>query len=413
MAKSKIIIIGAGASGMLAAIIAARNGAKVTIIEQKDRAGKKILATGNGRCNISNVKVSSQDYYCESEQKKLFIEEILSRFSVEATIRFFNEIGIDIIEKDEGKLFPRSDQATSVVSALLMELDKLGVEVVYQEKVEKIEFNNNFQVFTNNKKYYCNKLIIAGGGCSSPALGSDGSCYKISSQLNHSTTKLFPSLVQLKTEFPYLKHLMGVKCNALISLFSEQGELLKKEFGELLFTEYGISGPPVLQLSRVAGDYLSKNNNIYVCIDLVNDYSYEQLDEFIIKRTNHLARRNMEQFLVGFINSRLIIPILRTANIDIHKNVSELTKEERKEIIKQLKQLTMKVTGTMDFKNSQVTAGGIEISELNQNTLESKLTQNIYFCGEIINVDGACGGYNLQWAWSSGFVAGNAASGKI
>ncbi len=410
MAKSKIIIIGAGASGMLAGIIAARNGAKVTIIEQKDRVGKKILATGNGRCNISNRKVSSDDYYYDSREKKLFIETILSQFTVEATIAFFHEIGIDIVEKEDGKLFPRADQATSVVSALLMELDKLKVDIVYQERVEKIEIASNFQIITNNKKYYCNKLIIAGGGCSSPVLGSDGSCFKLVEQLNHTTSKLFPSLVQLKTDYSYLKHLMGTKCNALVSLHSEDKEILKEEFGELLFTEYGISGPPVLQISRVAGDFLNKNLKVYIRIDLVNEYSYEQLEELLINRANRMPKRTMEQLLIGFINSKLIIPILKTSNIDIHKNVSDMTKQERKEILKNLKQLTMKVTGTMDFKNSQVTAGGVEISEIEHQTLESKLVKNMYFCGEIINVDGACGGYNLQWAWSTGFVAGNASS---
>lgn len=409
MAKSKIVIIGAGASGMIAAISAARNGAKVTILEQKNRAGRKILATGNGRCNFTNRHVGIEHYHNVREDMH-FVSHILNQFSVVDTLNFFNELGIEIVEKDDGKLYPRSEQATSIVSILLAELERLKVEIKYEEVVKGIQINGNIKILTENNKYYCNKLIVATGGKSSPNLGSDGSGFELAKSIGHTIRQLFPSLVQLKTDYPYLKHLKGTKIVGIVRLLNDENEVIREDNGEILFTDYGISGPPVLQISRYASYYHINHLDTYAKIDIVPEYSCEKLDKLLTKRFTDMPSKSAEQILIGFINSRLIVPILKTAEIELNKKAVDITKEDRKRLVNSLKNITMKVTGTQDFVNSQVTAGGIKLSEVDMDSLASKKAKGVYFCGEILDVDGLCGGYNLQWAWSSGVVAGRKAA---
>lgn len=409
MAKSKIIIIGAGASGMIAAITAARNGAKVTLLEQKNRVGRKILATGNGRCNLTNRCVGVEHYYNVREDMH-FVSHILNQFNVEDTINFFYELGISIVEKEGGKLYPRSEQATSVVSVLLSELERLKIDIKYEEVVKDIQINGNIKIITENNKYYCNKLIIAAGGQSSPNLGSDGSGFELAKSIGHTIKQLFPSLVQLKTNYSYLKHLKGTKVIGTVQLLNDEKEVIREDQGEILFTDYGISGPPVLQISRYASYYHINHLDTYVKIDIIPEYSNEKLDKILTKRFTDMPSKNAEYALVGFVNSRLIVPILKTAEIELTKKAVDITKEERKRLAYELKNITMKVIGTQDFTSSQVTAGGVKLSEIDMDSLASKKVKGVYFCGEILDVDGMCGGYNLQWAWSSGVVAGRNAA---
>lgn len=409
MGKSKIVIIGAGASGMMAAITAARNGAKVTLLEQKNRVGRKILATGNGRCNITNRNVGIEHYHNVREDMN-FVSYILEQFDVNETIGFFNQLGITIVEKEDGKLYPRSDQANSVVSILLLELERLKVDIKYEEVVKSLQIKDNIKVITENNKYYCNKAIIAMGGQSSPNLGSDGSGFELAKSLGHTIKQTFPSLVQLKTNYPFLKHLKGTKVIGIVKLLNDEKEVIREEQGEILFTDYGISGPPVLQVSRYASYYHVNHLDTYVLIDLIPEYSSEKLDKLLINRFTDMPTKNAEQALIGFINSLLIVPVLKTSEIELTKKAVDITKEERKQLVFTLKNITMKVTGTQDWTNSQVTAGGVKLSEIEMDSLASKKVKGVYFCGEILDVDGICGGYNLQWAWSSGVVAGENAA---
>lgn len=406
MAKNKIIVIGGGASGLVAAIIASRNGAKVTILERKDRIGKKILATGNGRCNLTNLKCSSDAFHGGSEQ---FITEVLKQFDIDDTLAFFSELGIYPIELENGKVYPNSLQAGSVLDVLRMEIERLKIRIECNEEVTKIEQKNNFVVHTKNNKYYGNRIIMAAGGKSSPDLGSNGSGYTIAKSLGHKIVEPIPSLVQLKSNADFLKQLKGVKVNGLAKIM-EDNKILREEYGEILFTDYGISGPPILQLSRIASALTHKNKKVTVEIDFFKEFSIEELDKMLTDRLTSMPNRTIQDNFIGLINKRLINVIIKVSGIQLNKKSADITRDERARLVDSLKKFTLLITGTNQWNQSQVTAGGISISEIDNRTLESKLVENIFLSGEIIDVDGDCGGYNLQWAWSTGFIAGMNAS---
>lgn len=408
MGKNKIIIIGGGASGIIAGIIAARQGSKVTILDRCDRIGKKILATGNGRCNLTNKNICDDNYFFDKAHTG-FVRDILEQFNVDATLKFFKELGIEVVEKDEGKLYPRSDQASSILAVLMVELQHLKVEVVCDQEVIGIELGQNIRVLTQNEKYYCNKLILAAGGQSTPDLGSNGSGFRLAGNIGHTINPVFPSLVQLKTDYAFLKHLKGTKIQGTVTLLDHQKNGLQMNSGEILYTDYGISGPPVLQISRIASSRYHQGLDTYVLIDLMPEYSNEALELLLLERFTVMPYKTAESILIGLLNSRLILPLLKSSEVLLNKKATDITKEERKRIVYFIKSTLMKVTGVNVWSQSQVTAGGISLGEV-KSTLESKLIKNIYFCGEILDVDGICGGYNLQWAWSSGVVAGRNAS---
>ncbi|WP_273326508.1 NAD(P)/FAD-dependent oxidoreductase [Vallitalea guaymasensis] len=407
MAKNKIVIIGGGASGLVAAIVAARNGAKVTILERKDRIGKKILATGNGRCNLTNMHCSSKYFHGGDKD---FITNILEQFDVNETLEFFSALGIYPITVDSGKVYPNSLQASSVLDVLRLEVDRLKINIECNAEVTKIERNNNFVVYTKDKKYYGNKIIIAAGGKSSPDLGSNGSGFTLAKSLGHTIKKPIPSLVQLKSGADFLKQIKGVKINALAKIIDENNEIMRKEYGEILFTDYGISGPPILQISRIASDYLNDNKRVSVDIDFFHDLSDKELDQILLKRLTSMPNKTIQENFIGLINKRLINIIIKEAGIAPIKKSADIKKEERNKLVSILKKFSLIITGTNQWNQSQVTAGGILTSEIDEVTLESKKVKDVYLAGEVIDVDGDCGGYNLQWAWSSGVVAGMNAS---
>lgn len=407
MAKNKIVIIGGGASGLVAAIVAARNGAKVTILERKDRIGKKILATGNGRCNLTNMHCSSKYFHGGDKD---FITNILEQFDVNETLEFFSELGIYPITVDSGKVYPNSLQASSVLDVLRLEVDRLKINIECNAEVTKIERSNNFVVYTKDKKYYGNKIIIAAGGKSSPDLGSNGSGFTLAKSLGHTIKKTIPSLVQLKSGADFLKQIKGVKINALAKILDENNEIMRKEYGEILFTDYGISGPPILQISRIASDYLNDNKRVSVDIDFFHDLSDKELDQILLKRLTSMPNKTIQENFIGLINKRLINIIVKEAGIALNKKSADIKKEERNKLVSILKKFSLIITGTNQWNQSQVTAGGIITSEIDEVTLESKKVKDVYLAGEVIDVDGDCGGYNLQWAWSTGVVAGMNAS---
>ncbi|MBC7959303.1 MAG: NAD(P)/FAD-dependent oxidoreductase [Vallitaleaceae bacterium] len=408
MGKNKVIIMGGGASGMMAAIIAARLGSKVTILERCDRIGKKILATGNGRCNLTNTTVDESNYFIK-EPHKGFVNQILDQFNVQTTLDFFHGLGIEIVEKEDGKLYPRSDQASSVLAVLMAELEHLKVEILCNQTVQAVEVDKSIRVQTQDQKFYCNKFVVATGGKSTPELGSDGSGYTLAKELGHTLTPVFPSLVQIKTDYPYLKHLKGTKIQGCARLHNEKKEVLQTEVGEILYTDYGISGPPILQISRIASDRIHQNLDTYVTIDLIPEIEIDELDLLLRSRFEQMPYKSAENILIGLINSRLIVPMLKTAEVALSKKAADFSKAERKNLCKAMKNACMKVTGINPWNQSQVTAGGVALSEVSKD-LESRLKPNVYFCGEILDVDGLCGGYNLQWAWSSGAVVGRQVS---
>ncbi|URZ14321.1 NAD(P)/FAD-dependent oxidoreductase [Clostridium felsineum] len=400
----KVIIIGGGASGITAAISAKDLGYDVLILERNDRIGKKILTTGNGRCNITNKNITTSRYHSSNPN---FFEHTLNEFTKENTLEFFETLGLPIISLDDGKMYPLSLQASSVLDILRLALDERGIEIITSSKVTEIIKNkNSFKIVSNGTDYFCDKIILATGGKSAPKSGSDGLGLALASSLGHSIIKTAPALVQLKLDFKNLRALSGIKFDGNIKILVDDIEK-RQEFGEILFTDYGVSGPPILQLSRIASYGIEEKRTVTIKIDMLPNYSEDDLKAFLENHWGMFSYRSVYDSFIGVINKKMIPILLKQCGIvDIHKCCFDLTWEEKQNIFKYLKHWIFKVSGTNSYTNSQVTAGGINTLEVNNTTLESKITPNLYFCGEILDVDGDCGGFNLQWAWSSGYIAG-------
>ncbi len=409
--KVDVLIIGGGASGMTAAITARRLGAEVLILERNSRIGKKILATGNGRCNYTNINTDIKHFNGKNPK---FIYSALKEFNVQDTINFFEELGVAHKVEDLGKVFPMSDQASSVLDVLRFELEDLGVKISCDSYVKNIEkIKDIFKVvLEDGSAYTCKKVIIAAGGKAKPSTGSDGNGFDLAKKLGHTIEEIFPGLVQLKLEGNYFKQINGVKIIGTVELFYEN-KLIASDKGDILFANYGVSGPPVLQISRKAAELIELNKKAVIKIKIIDSMSTEEVDSMLIKRFNNMPKKTIEKAFIGLINKRLIPVILKEAGIkDLKCMAANLKSEERKRIAEILTGWKFIVKGTKSWPSAQVTAGGIDTREINPNTMESKKVKGLYFAGEIMDIDGECGGYNLQWAWSSGYVAGKNACEK-
>lgn len=409
MRSKKIIVVGGGAAGMTAAISAGRLGADVTILEKNPRVGKKILATGNGRCNYTNVNVNVS---CYNGNNPKFTYSALSDFTIEETISFFEKLGIEHKVEDLGKVFPMSDQASSILDVLLYELNNIGVNIICDANVKNIlKDENGFVVqVESGKEYTADKVILTPGGKAMPSSGSDGSGYELAKKLGHKITDIFPALVQIMLEGQYFKRIDGVKFVGTAEIIHNNKSIIKDR-GDILFTNYGVSGPPVLQISRKAGELLNQRKEAYVKLDILDAMTVDEVRALINKRFGHNPEKSVEFSLVGLINKRLIPVILLEAGIeDIKRPVSYITASETESIVRVLKDWRFKIRGTKSWPSAQVTAGGVVTDEINPKTMESRLVKGLYFAGEILDIDGQCGGFNLQWAWSSGFVAGKNAA---
>jgi len=401
----KVIVVGGGAAGITAAISAKDSGFDVSIIERNDRIGKKILITGNGRCNITNENINETRYH---SQNNGFFEYALNKFNKDNTIDFFNMLGLPLTTLETGKMYPMSLQASSVLDILRLALEDRNIPIYTNTKIVKIEkTNNTFKIYdSNNEIYECDKVILACGGKSAPKTGSDGLGFKLGISMGHSIIKPLPAIVQLKLAYTNLRALSGIRFDANAKIFIDD-KLQRADFGEVLFTDYGISGPAILQLSRIASDGIEANKNITLQIDILPNIEEDKLQEFFENHWGMFYYRSVFDSLVGIIHKKIITVLLKEANVsNIHKQCCDLSWEEKSNILRLLKKWNFVVTGTNSFENSQVTAGGIDTREVDPKTLQSKIVPSLYFCGEILDVDGDCGGFNLQWAWSSGFLAG-------
>lgn len=389
MYTTDVAVVGGGASGFAAAIEAARSGADVIIAERNNRVLKKILLTGNGRCNITNRVLTPEKYFGDRD----FASRVISKTGLSETLDFFESIGVMCIEENDGKMYPRSFQAATVSDLLREEASRLGITVLTDFYVGNIKKNSHFVL--NDGEIRAKKVILACGGKACPQCGTDGTSYTLARALGHGKTNLHPSLVQLKTENP-MKALKGVKQNCALSLISD-GKKIRREYGEVLFTEYGISGPPVFNISGQASYLLENRKEAFVSLDLAEDIEYPYLLELVEKRLCRFPHFSDENKLNGLLHKKIGFEIIKRAK----------TPGEMSSLIKDLR---LKVTGTLGFKNAQVTAGGIKTSEVNPETMESKITKGLYITGEMLNVHGDCGGFNLQFAWSSGIIAGRSAA---
>ena len=409
MTSKKVLIIGGGAGGLMAAIASARKGARVVLIEGLDRVGKKILATGNGRCNLTNITTDKTRFHGENPN---FVEGVFSQMDVEQTLVFFQLLGLETKVEDEGKVYPLSDQASSVLDILRYEVEKLGVYQILGDPVVELEKKDEqFVVKTkSNKKVMGDSVILATGGKSSPKLGSNGSGYDLGTPFGHSITPIFPALVQIKCENRSFRSLKGVKIQGSIRLES-QGETLRTQWGEILFTDYGVSGPPVLQLSRGVQECLQNHKTPRLIVDFFPKFTEEKLYETLWMLVSLEEKKPLDFSLIGLLNKRVIPVILKEIGVDnIKKTCKEVGDKEIQRLVKGLKNCELRATGTLSWQDSQVTAGGFRTREVNPKTLESKKIPGLYFAGEVLDVDGDCGGFNLQWAWSSGIIAGEKAS---
>ncbi|ABO49967.1 HI0933 family protein [Desulforamulus reducens MI-1] len=406
---TKIIIVGGGAAGLMAAIMASRSGASVTLLEKNQRVGKKILATGNGRCNLTNINIDIR-YFHGALPK--FAMTALNRFDNYQTIDFFEQLGISHKVEERGKVFPFSNQASSVLDVLRYEVEQLGVETFVESEVKEIKkVDGGFEILAkNSSKFFAHKVILATGGKAAPSLGSTGSGYQLAERLGHNLIEPFPALVQLKLAEPFLKQIKGIKFDGEAEIVVNT-KTLAKTAGEILFTEYGISGPPIFDLSRTASQWLHKNKKVWLKISMITHLSREELSQYIQKRFRDNPSKTLVFSFVGFINKQLVPVLLKQAGIkDINKKVAQVTTAERERILQILQDWRFEVTGTNTWSAAQVTAGGVDVRDINPKTMESKIVPGLYFAGEIMDIDGDCGGYNLQWAWSSGYIAGKSAA---
>lgn len=407
--RKHVIVIGGGASGMVAAISAKRQGADVTILERNPRVGKKILATGNGRCNFTNINTDI-NYYNGNNPK--FAYSALSQFSVNNTIDFFEKLGIAHKVEDLGKVFPMSDQASSILDVLLYELNEIGIRVICNAYVKNIvKGNKGFTIeLEDGSVFKGDRVIIAVGGKAMPSTGSDGNGFELASKLGHSVIDVFPALVQLKLEGSFFKQIQGVKFVGTAEILYNNRSLAKDR-GDILFANYGISGPPILQISRKAGEILKNNKKAILKITIIDTISQGELRDIIIRRFKNNPKKTVEFSLVGLINKRLIPVVLKEAGItNLKCPVANIPNKEVDNIVKILTDWRFEVIGTKSWPSAQVTAGGVNTKEIDPNTMESKIMDGVFFAGEIIDIDGQCGGFNLQWAWSSGFIAGQNAA---
>ena len=409
MKKRHVIIVGGGASGLMAAISAAREGAQVTIVEQRERLGKKILSTGNGRCNLTNKYM---DVSCFRGDDTTIVSKILDNFGYQETISFFEVLGV-ILKDRQGYVYPISDQAGTILEVLCMEIEHLGVNIILEQSVKNIsKTSRGFTVRTTDTTLLGDAVILATGGRAASVLGSDGSGYALAKTFGHKLSPVVPALVQLKGKGNFYKQISGVRTQAKVSLYVDRGYVCE-DTGELQLTNYGISGIPVFQISRYAAKALNEKKAVMAEVDFLPSMSDDAFEDFLHKRIELHGHRTAEDFLIGIFHKKLIGLLLIASRINTNQVMDAVTNEQIIKLVSVSKHFRLEIEGTNDFEQAQVCAGGVRTSEVNPRTLESVYVDNLYLTGELLDIDGICGGYNLQWAWSTGYVAGgHAAKGK-
>ncbi|CAA6820570.1 MAG: NAD(FAD)-utilizing dehydrogenases [uncultured Sulfurovum sp.] len=400
-----VVIVGAGASGLLTAIVAARRGKKVLILEKNNKIGKKLLATGNGKCNIANQRPTLERFYSQNPQ---FLKDILQDYGFQSVKQFFKSIGLELIEAKEGKVFPMSLQASAVVELLVAECEYLGVKIMCETAVKKIVFDNNiFSIEYDSHNIKTKKVVIATGHCSAPQLGGVMDGIGFARAFGHKIVKDFPTLVQLTSAYKenYLSQMAGVKVDARVTLRSKSQTFIKQ--GDVLFTNYGISGLAILDISRRVMEALKNSSELTLEIDLMPKMSYEQLRAMMKKSLIKKSQKPLTIWMQGFINKKLINPILEPLKLDNETVSSLLSSIEKVDmIVKKIKHFEFKVNGSKGYKGAEVATGGVDTQEVDAKTMESKKQKGLYFVGEVLDIDGDRGGFNLHLAWVCGLRAG-------
>lgn len=398
-------IIGAGAAGMAAALAASENpDVDVLLIERQNRVGRKLQATGNGRCNLSNLHALEGHYHGENAE---FAKHALEAFNPEATLSWFADLGLYTVTEPSGKVYPYSDQANSVVDILRFALERPNIQLITGYDVSRIRRNaTGFLIEGTGAPVECQKLIVACGGLAGTALGGSMSGYKLLRSFGHHVTKLRPNLVQIKSSWPGVKALKGVRANCYVKIYCDD-KLWSESSGELQFTEFGISGPVIFEISR---DVCAEKGEWKAVLDFLPDWTTERLCDELSRRCDRSILT--DDILTGLLHNRLGRTLTQASGVRLGQPIGTVDREMVKQISCSVKMFDVDLTEPLGMDSAQVTAGGIYTSEFRPESMESRLVPGLYACGEVLDIDGDCGGYNLQWAWSSGHLAGIQAAKK-
>lgn len=406
-----VIVIGGGAAGMMAAVTAAEQGAKVVLLEKNEKLGKKLYITGKGRCNVTNA-CDTETLFKNVVTNSRFLYSAFYTFTNENTMDFFRECGVPLKIERGDRVFPVSDKSSDVIAGFAQKLQQVGVRVRYQAEVNSVcteDGRITGVMLQNGERMSCDACIVATGGVSYTSTGSTGDGYTFAKLCGHTIKDCYPSLVALKIAEPFAKELEGLSLkNVRLKVMQEKKELYN-EFGEMLFTANGVSGPLILSASAMITDKLSGKETV-LSLDLKPALSREELDSRILRDFEEAKNKQFKNALDKLLPQRLIRVIIEMSGIPEDKQVNSVTKQERNALVELLKGMKLHVTGTGGFNEAVITRGGVSVKEVNPSTMESKLVQGLYFAGEVLDVDALTGGYNLQIAWSTGYVAGSCAA---
>ena len=404
---SNVIVVGGGAAGMMAAVFAARNGQNVQLLEKNEKLGKKLFITGKGRCNITNA-ADIEDLFTAVISNPKFLYSGFYSFTNQQVIDFFEELGVKTkVERGE-RVFPVSDHSSDVIAAFSRELKSLGVSVSLHTEVRELLCEQDKVcgvLLTNGKKMKADAVIVATGGISYPSTGSTGDGYRFARETGHRVTELLPSLVPMEVRQWYAKELQGLSLRNIEIRITDGKKKLYEEFGEMLFTHYGVTGPVILSASSVVGKTLRKKE-LTLHIDLKPALSEEQLDKRILREFDANHNKQYKNSIDSLFPAKLKPVMIELSEIEPEKKVNEITKEERQRLVHLIKDFTMILTGLRGYNEAIITKGGVSVKEIDPGTMESKIIKGLYFAGEVLDLDAVTGGYNLQIAWSTGYLAG-------
>lgn len=413
---SKVLIIGGGAAGMMAAVFAAKNGNKVEIFEKNEKLGKKLFITGKGRCNITNA-AELEDFFPAVTSNPKFLYSAFYSFTNEQVISFFEGLGVRTKVERGGRVFPVSDHSSDVIQALKKEMERLEVKINLNAEVKELRIEKRPSgetvtgiLLASGKKISGDAVIVATGGISYPSTGSTGDGYRFARKCGHKVSELSPSLVPMEVKEWYAGELMGLSLRNIEIRITDGKKKLYQEFGEMLFTHYGVTGPVILSASSIVGKKL-KDKELTLHIDLKPALTEEQLDKRVLREFEANHNRQFKNAVDGLFPSKLRPVIVELSGISEEKKVHEITKEERLRFVRLIKDFTMTLTGLRGYNEAIITKGGVSVKEIDPGTMESKLVKGLYFAGEVLDLDAVTGGYNLQISWSTGYLAGiNAAA---
>ena len=405
--KGRVLVVGGGAAGMMAAVMAARNGKTVRLLEKNDRLGRKLFITGKGRCNLTNA-ADTEDLFRAVVSNPKFLYSSFYSFTNEQTIRFFEDLHVKTKVERGGRVFPWSDHSSDVIRALEREMSRLGVEVSLLSEVKKITVKDGRAAgveLSAGERIPGSSVIVATGGISYPSTGSTGDGYRFAGESGHTVTELYPALVPMEVREPFAGELMGLSLRNAGIRITDGKKKLYEEFGEMLFTHYGVSGPVILSASSIVGKRL-RDRELTLHIDLKPALTREQLDRRLLREFEANHNRQFKNAVDGLFPAKLRPVMVELSGILPEKKVNEITKEERQNFVRLIKDFTMTLTGLRGYSEAIITKGGVSVKEIDPGTMESKLVEGLYFAGEVLDLDALTGGYNLQIAWSTGYLAG-------